>query len=63
MEVLLLPEASFMVGDQPVSMEEVYLYPSSGEYLHQHDGRMGMDFLRQFNSITINLKDMYLNIE
>jgi hypothetical protein len=61
--VLLLPGASFMVGDQPVSMEEVYLYPSSGEYLHQHDGRMGMDFLRAFNSITINLKDMYLNIE
>ena len=63
MEVLLLPGASFMVGNRPVSMEEVYLYPSSSEYLHQHDGRIGMDFLQQFNSITINLKDMYLKID
>ena len=63
MEVLLLPSVSFMVGAQPVTMEEVYLYPSSSEYLHQHDGRMGMDFLRAFNSITINLKDMYLKID
>jgi hypothetical protein len=64
MEVLLLPGASFMVGTQPVSMEEVYLYPSSGdEYLHQHDGRMGMDFLRQFDRIILNMKDVYLNIE
>ena len=63
MEVLLLPGASFMVGAQPVSMEEVYLYPSSGEYMHQHDGRMGMDFLRQFDRIILNLKDMYLHVE
>ena len=61
-EVLLLPRASFMVGNQPVSMEEVYLYPSSGEYLHQHEGRLGMDFFRQFDTIIINLRDMYLNI-
>ena len=61
-EVLLLPSASFMVGNQPVSMEEVYLYPSSGEYLHQHEGRLGMDFFRQFDTVIINLRDMYLNI-
>ena len=34
-----------------------------GQYMHQHDGRMGMDFLRAFNSVTINLKDMYLHAE
>ena len=63
MEVLLLPSASFMVGAQPVSMEEVYLYPSSGEYLHQHDGRMGMDLIRRFKKITINLQDMFAKFE
>ena len=63
MEVLLLPSVAFVVGAQPIRLEEVYLYPFSGEYLHQHDGCMGMDFLRAFNSITINLKDMYLKID
>ena len=33
------------------------------QYLHQHDGRMGMDFLRQFDRIILNLKDMYLHAE
>ncbi len=63
MEVLLLPSVSFMVSAQPVNMEEVYLYPSSGEYLHQHDGRMGMDLIRRFKKITINLQDMFAKFE
>lgn len=60
-EVLLLPELTFTVGGKPVSMKEVYLYPSSEEYLYRHDGRLGMDFFRLFDRVTINLKDMYID--
>lgn len=61
-EVLLLPELRFSVSGTPVRMEDVYLYPSSGGYLHQHDGRLGMDFLRRFNCVTLNMKQMFLNL-
>lgn len=60
-EVLLLPELTFTVSGKPVSMKEVYLYPSSKEYLYRHEGRLGMDFFRLFDRVTINLKDMYLD--
>ena len=62
-EVLLLPQVKFTINDTPIHIEEVYLYPSSSAYLHQDDGRLGMDFLRQFKKITINLKHMYLDVK
>ena len=61
-EVLLLPEVTFTVSSKSVSMEDIYLYPSSEEYLYRHEDRLGMDFFRQFDTVIINLKDMYLNI-
>ena len=62
-EVLLLPEVEFTITTTPVHMEEVYLYPSSSAYLQQNDGRLGMDFLRQFKKITIDLKKMHLEVQ
>lgn len=62
-EVLLLPQVKFTINDTPIHIEEVYLYPSSSAYLQQNDGRLGMDFLRQFKKITINLKHMYLDVK
>ena len=62
-EVLLLPQVKFTINDTPIHIEEVYLYPSSSAYLQQNDGRLGMDFLRQFKKITIDLKHMYLDVK
>lgn len=62
-EVLLLPQVKFTINDTPIHIEEVYLYPSSSAYLQQNDGRLGMDLLRQFKKITIDLKHMYLDVK
>ena len=62
-EVLLLPQVEFTINTTPVHIDEVYLYPSSSAYLHQNDGRLGMEFLRQFKKIIINLKHMYLDVK
>ena len=62
-EVLLLPQVEFTINTTPIHIDEVYLYSSSSAYLQQNDGRLGMDFLRQFKKITINLKHMYLDVK
>lgn len=62
-EVLLLPTVSFNVSGKPIRMEEMYLHPSSEAYLSMYDGRMGMEYFLLFNSVLINLNDMYVLVE
>lgn len=63
-ETLFLPNGvSFKVGSTPVTIDEIYILPETGNRLHHHDGRMGMDLIRRFRKTTINLHDMFVKFE
>lgn len=62
----LLSEHQAELGTQTAlsfALLRLQLIGKQGQYLHQHDGRMGIDFLQQFDRIILNLKDMYLHAE
>ena len=62
-EIKLLPSISFNVGGSAVTIDEMELYPPTGDRLYTHDGRMGMSLVRLFRKTTINLNDMYIKFE
>lgn len=62
-EVKLLPEFTFNVGNTTVTLYEMEVYPPSDEVLHSCDGRMGMSLIRRFHRTTINLNDMNVMFE
>ena len=63
-KTLFLPNGvSFNVGSTPVTIDEIYIMPETGNRLHHHDGRMGMDLIRRFRKTTINMRDMFVKFE
>ena len=63
-ETLFLPNGiSFKVGSTPVTIDEIYILPETGNRLHHHDGRMGMDLIRRFRKTTINMRDMFVKFD
>ena len=63
-ETLFLPNGiSFEVGNTPVTIDEISIFPDTGDALQQNDGRMGMDLIHRFRKTTINLKDMFVKFE
>lgn len=62
-EVKLLPEFTFTVGNTTVTLYEMEVYPPSDAVLQSCDGRMGMSLIRRFHRTTINLNDMNVMFE
>lgn len=62
-EILRVPSVCFTIGGTPVELENVILHPEPGNDQSGEDGSMGMDMVKRFRKVTINLKEMFLKLE
>lgn len=62
-EVLRIPCFAFKVGQTPVEIKNIMVSPAPGNDQPLEDGNMGMELVNQFRKVTINLKDMFVELE
>lgn len=62
-EILCLPSISFNVGKTPVVMKAIRVHPTADRGQSSEDGNMGMDLIRLFSKVTVNLKDMFVDLK
>lgn len=63
-DVFILPEISFKVGNAISSNKIVPVFPNKSWGVQTfEDGSVGMNFIKQFKKITVNYEKMFLNVE
>ena len=60
-ELLSMPEVSFEVGGKEAIVHNVLIHTAPDG--NQHSGTVGLELLRKFNKVNINLRDMSLTVE
>lgn len=62
-EILLMPAISFKIGDTPIEMKNIQIYHIADNDQTQEDANTGMDLIKLLSQMTINLKDMFVDLK